>query len=367
MPRLASRERLNFSRLPEVLELPDLIAVQRESFNHFIEEGIAEVLADISPIEDFTGTLKLELADHVFDPPKHSEDECRERDMTYARPLFVTARFMNAQTGEIKEQTVFMGDFPMMTDRGTFIINGTERIVVSQLVRSPGVYFNISPDKTQPEKDVVDAKVIPGRGAWLEFEVDKKDIVYVRIDRKRKQPVTILLKALGFGESPEELATLILDPNGAPYQSMLNTLDKDNTENAEAAFIDIYRKLRPGEPPTPDSARQLLENLFFNPKRYDMAKVGRHKVGKKLVDEYKKLPLAKYQLKAPNADPEKGPVDYQLSRADILATVSYLVKLHSNDQPDDYFRDDIDHFGNRRVRSVGELIQNQVRDRKSVV
>ncbi len=361
MPRLASRERLNFSRLPEVLELPDLIAVQRESFNHFIDEGIAEVLADISPIEDFTATLKLELADHVFDPPKHSEDECRERDMTYARPLFVTARFMNAQTGEIKEQTVFMGDFPMMTDRGTFIINGTERIVVSQLVRSPGVYFNISPDKTQPEKDVVDAKVIPGRGAWLEFEVDKKDIVFVRIDRKRKQPVTILLKALGFGESPEELATLILDPNGAPYQSMLNTLDKDNTENAEAAFIDIYRKLRPGEPPTPDSARQLLENLFFNPKRYDMAKVGRHKVGKKLADEYKKLPLAKYDLKAPNADPEKGAVDYQLSRADILATVSYLVKLHSNDQPDDYFRDDIDHFGNRRVRSVGELIQNQVR------
>jgi DNA-directed RNA polymerase subunit beta len=361
LPRLASRERLSFSRLPEVLELPDLIAVQRESFDHFIEEGIAEVLADISPIEDFTGTLKLELADHVFDPPKHSEDECRERDMTFARPLFVTARFMNAATGEIKEQTVFMGDFPMMTNRGTFIINGTERIVVSQLVRSPGVYFGINPDKISPEKDIVDAKIIPGRGAWLEFEVDKKDIAYVRIDRKRKQPVTILLKALGFGESPEELAGLILDPNGQPYQSMLNTIEKDNTENAEAAFIDIYRKLRPGEPPTPDSARQLLENLFFNPKRYDMAKVGRHKVGKKLVDEYKKLPLSKYDLKTPNADPEKGPVDYQLSRADILATVSYLVKLHSNDQPDEYFADDIDHFGNRRVRSVGELIQNQVR------
>jgi DNA-directed RNA polymerase subunit beta len=281
--------------------------------------------------------------------------------MTFARPLFVTARFMNATTGEIKEQTVFMGDFPMMTDRGTFIINGTERIVVSQLVRSPGVYFNIGPDKTQPEKDIVDAKVIPGRGAWLEFEVDKKDIAYVRIDRKRKQPVTVLLKALGFGETEEELLNLILDPNGNPYDSMRNTLDKDNTEDAEAAFIDIYRKLRPGEPPTPDSARQLLENLFFNPKRYDMAKVGRHKVSKKLVDEYKKLPLSKFDLTVPNADPEKGPVDYQLSRADILATVSYLIKLHSNDQPDDYFRDDIDHFGNRRVRSVGELIQNQVR------
>jgi DNA-directed RNA polymerase subunit beta len=344
-----------------VLELPDLIAVQRQSFNHFVEEGIAEVLADISPIEDFTGTLKLELADHVFDPPKHTEDECREKDMTYARPLFVTARFMNAATGEIKEQTVFMGDFPMMTDRGTFIINGTERIVVSQLVRSPGVYFGINPDKTQPEKDIVDAKIIPGRGAWLEFEVDKKDIAYVRVDRKRKQPVTILLKALGFGETDEELLGLILDRDGNPYDSIANTLAKDNTASAEDAFIDIYRKLRPGEPPTPDSARQLLENLFFNPKRYDMAKVGRHKVSKKLADEYPKLPLKSFELTIPNADPEKGPVDYQLSRADILATVSYLVKLHANDQPDDYFPDDIDHFGNRRVRSVGELIQNQVR------
>src|SRR5205085_2218296 len=207
------------------------------------------------------------------------EQECRERDMTYARPLFVTARFMNAATGEIKEQTVFMGDFPMMTDRGTFIINGTERIVVSQLVRSPGVYFGISPDKTSPEKD--------------------------------------------------------------------------HTENAEAAFIDIYRKLRPGEPPTPDSARGLLENLFFNPKRYDMAKVGRHKVSKKLLDEYPKLGLERFDLKPPKDK------EFTLSRADILATVSYLVKLHNNDP--EYYPDDIDHFGNRRVRSVGELIQNQVR------
>ena len=359
MPRLASRERLSFSNLPEVLPLPDLIAVQRDSFQWFIDEGIAEVLSDISPIEDFTGTLKLELSDHVFDPPKHSEDECRQRDMTYARPLFVTARFMNATTGEIKEQTVFMGDFPMMTDRGTFIINGTERIVVSQLVRSPGVYFGITPDKTQPEKDVVDAKMIPGRGAWLEFEVDKKDIAYVRIDRKRKQPVTILLKALGFGESDDELLHLILDANGNPYESIRNTLEKDNTTTVDEAFIDIYRKLRPGEPPTPDSARQLLENLFFNPKRYDMAKVGRHKVSKKLRDEYAKLPLKQLGLDVPNADPEAGPLDFQLTKADILATVSYLVKLHNNDP--DYYRDDIDHFGNRRVRSVGELIQNQVR------
>ena len=218
MASLASRERLSFSKLHEVLELPDLIAVQRESFEWFLEQGVAEVLADISPIEDFTGQLKLELSDHIFDPPKYSEDECRERDMTYARPLFVTARFMNAQTGEIKEQTVFMGDFPMMTDRGTFIINGTERIVVSQLVRSPGVYFGINPDKTSPEKDIVDAKMIPGRGAWLEFEVDKKDIVYVRIDRKRKQPVTVLLKALGFGETDEELAQPHPRPAGQPLR-----------------------------------------------------------------------------------------------------------------------------------------------------
>ncbi|MBM3673526.1 MAG: DNA-directed RNA polymerase subunit beta [Actinobacteria bacterium] len=354
--RLASRERFSFGQLREVLQLPNLIAVQRESFAWFLEQGVADVLRDISPIEDFTGQLKLELTDPVFDPPKNSEAECRVNDLTYHRPLFVTARFMNAGTGEIKEQAVFLGDFPVMTDRGTFIINGTERIVVSQLVRSPGVYFDINPDKTSPEKDVVSAKIIPGRGAWLEFEVDKKNVVYARIDRKRKQPVTVLLKALGFGESEEELLNLLLDPQGRPYDSMRNTLDKDHTEDADAAFIDIYRKLRPGEPPTPDSARNLIESLFFNPKRYDMAKVGRHKVSKKLSDEYPKLGSV-----VPNADPEAGPVDYTLQRADVLATVSYLVKLHANDQPNDYFPDDIDHFGNRRVRSVGELITNQVR------
>src|SRR5258705_3289136 len=221
------------------MPVPDLVAVQRDSFKWFLEEGIDETLTDISPIEDFTGSLKLELADPEFEPPKYSEEECKEKDMTFSRPLFVTARFMNAKTGEIKEQTVFMGDFPMMTERGTFIINGTERIVVSQLVRSPGVYFGISPDKTSPEKDLVDAKMIPGRGAWLEFEVDKKDIVYVRIDRKRKQPVTVLLKALGFGESPEELLNLVLDSQGNPYESIRNTLEKDHTEDADAAYIDI--------------------------------------------------------------------------------------------------------------------------------
>ncbi len=359
MARLASRERLSFSKLREVKDLPNLIEVQTDSFHWFLEEGVAEVMRDISPIEDFTGQLKLELTDHVFDPPKHSEDECRERDMTYARPLFVTARFMNAQTGEIKEQTVFMGDFPMMTARGTFIINGTERIVVSQLVRSPGVYFGVNADKTAPEKEIVDAKVIPSRGAWLEFEVDKRDVVYVRIDRKRKQPVTVLLKALGFGETDEELLQLITDEKGQPYESMRNTLEKDHTASVDEAFIDIYRKLRPGEPPTPDSARALLENLFFNSKRYDQAKVGRHKVSKKLSKEYPLLGLKRFDLEIPNANVENRSGDFTLTKADILATVSYLVKLHNRDAG--YFPDDIDHFGNRRVRTVGELIQNQLR------
>ena len=349
---------MSFGKIREVKELPHLIAVQVDSFDWFLEDGIREVLTDISPIEDFAGTLQLELSEPQFDPPKHSEEECREKDMTFSRPLFVVARFLNRQTGEIKEQSVFMGDFPMMTDRGTFIINGTERIVVSQLVRSPGVYFGLSADKTAPEKDIVDAKIIPGRGAWLEFEIDKKDIVYVRIDRKRKQPVTVLLRALGFGESDDELLHLFTDDQGRPFESMRLTLEKDNTKTAEDAYIDIYRKLRPGEPPTPDSARSLIENLFFNTKRYDQAKVGRHKVTKKLGDEYAKVPLKRFDIETPTGpgDDESG---FVLSKADILAAVSYLVKLHANEAG--YFPDDIDHFGNRRVRTVGELITNQVR------
>ena len=354
MDRSAPRERYSFAKLREVLPLPDLIAIQRDSFKWFLDDGVAEVLSDISPIEDFTGALRLELSEHQFEPPKYAEEDCREQDMTFSRPLFVTARFMNSQTGEIKEQTVFMGDFPMMTDKGTFIINGTERVVVSQLVRSPGVYFGVNPDKTNPEKDVVDAKVIPGRGAWLEFEVDKRDVVYVRVDRKRKQPVTVLLKALGFGETDEELGRLFIDPEtGEPFESIKNTLEKDSTGSVEDALLDIYRKLRPGEPPSAESARSLIENLFFNPKRYDLAKVGRHKSLKKLGSEYDKIPLAELDLEVPEID------EFTLSRSDVLAVVSYLVKLHA--RVPDYWDDDIDHFGNRRIRSVGELIQNQVR------
>ena len=360
MASLASRERLSFSKLREVLELPDLIAVQRQSFEWFLEEGVAEVLADISPIEDFTGQLKLELSDHIFDPPKYSEDECRQRDMTYARPLFVTARFMNAQTGEIKEQTVFMGDFPMMTDRGTFIINGTERIVVSQLVRSPGVYFGINPDKTSPEKDIVDAKMIPGRGAWLEFEVDKKDIVYVRIDRKRKQPVTVLLKALGFGETDEELAqphrsTRRATPTSRCATRSRRTTPRTPTPRSSTSTASCARASR--RRPTPRVRCSRTSSSTRSATTWPRSAATRCR--RSCATSTPSSRSRSYDLTIPNADPEAGPVDYQLSKADILATVSYLVKLHNNDA--DYYPDDIDHFGNRRVRSVGELIQNQVR------
>lgn len=339
--RPATRDRLSFAKLSEVQPLPDLIAIQRDSFRSFLEQGLGETLTDISPIEDFTGTLALEFGEHHFEDPKHGVDECRNEGWTYSAPLHVVARFMNRETGEIKEQTVFMGDFPIMTNDGTFIINGTERVVVSQLVRSPGVYFDASYDKAA-DKDIFSCKVIPGRGAWLEFEIDKKDTVGVRVDRKRRQNVTVLLKALGFG-GDAEIAKLF-----GNAESIQNTLEKDHVETAEDALVDMYRKLRPGEPPTADLARNLIEGLFFNPKRYDLAKVGRYKVNKKLADEYKKLKL----------DPptqEEG----VLTKEDILAAVSYLVKLHANEL--DYETDDIDHFGNRRVRSVGELIQNQVR------
>jgi DNA-directed RNA polymerase subunit beta len=334
----ALRERRSFSKLTEVLPPPNLISVQKESFKWFLEEGLGETLRDISPIEDFTGNLALEFIEHRFEEPKFNEDECKDKDMTFSRPLFVTAAFMNKETGEIKEQTVFMGDFPMMTDKGTFIINGTERVVVSQLVRSPGVYFDKSIDKTS-DKDIYACKVIPARGAWLEFESDKKDMIGVRIDRKRRQNVTVLLKALGYGDD----AAILKLFDGA--ESIAATLEKDAIETEEEALMDIYRKLRPGEPPTVESARALLENLFFNPKRYDLARVGRYKVNKKLGFKHDEKTIQEF-----------GPI---LRKDDILATIRYLVKLHAQDP--DYETDDIDHFGNRRIRPVGELIQNQIR------
>jgi DNA-directed RNA polymerase subunit beta len=343
--RSAVRDRYSFANLDEVRELPDLIAIQRDSFHWFLDQGLAETFRDISPIEDFTGQLRLELEFDAHDvdlrpPPKFTVEECKEKDMTYSAPIFVRARFMNATTGEIKEQTVFMGDFPMMTDKGTFIINGTERVVVSQLVRSPGVYFDQAVDKTT-DKDVFSVKIIPSRGAWLEFDVDKRDTVGVRIDRKRRQPVTVLLKALGW-------TTEQIRERFSFSEILLTTLEKDHTAGTDEALLDIYRKLRPGEPPTKESAQALLENLFFKDKRYDLAKVGRYKVNKKLGLE---LP---YDVGV-------------LTEDDIVTTIEYLVRLHAgettmggeNEVPVEV--DDIDHFGNRRLRTVGELIQNQIR------
>jgi DNA-directed RNA polymerase subunit beta len=371
------RNRVSFAKLDEVLPLPDLVAIQKESFDWLLSEGIKEVLEEVSPIEDFTEQFQLYFGRHEFRQMKSSEEECRDKDITYASPLFVEATFVNKVTGEIKEQEVFMGDFPVMTARGTFIINGTERVVVSQLVRSPGVYFSRELDKTS-DRDVFIAKIIPGRGAWLEFDVDKKETVGVRIDRKRRQNVTVLLKALGW--TSDEIMTLF---DNAP--SIQLTLEKDHVETQDEALEDIYRKLRPGEPPTAESAKTLLENLFFNPKRYDLAKVGRHKVDKKLglpAGELQKQLRAHHKALGELDNPDKkgweqfkhrvfsaqqkdelggGAPKYKgvLTYEDMLKTVAYLVKLHAGEEG--YDPDDIDHFGNRRIRSVGELIQNQIR------
>ncbi len=328
------RQRRTFAKIPEILDVPNLIAIQTDSFKWFLEEGLNETFQDISPIEDFTGTLAVEFGGHEFGDAKYSVEECKEKDMSFQAPLFVEVRFINKETGEIKEQQVFMGDFPLMTDRGTFIINGTERVVVSQLVRSPGVYYAEERDKTT-DKIIYTTKVIPARGAWLELETDKRDIVSVRIDRKRKQPVTVLIKALGIAETRDEILELF---GGA--ECIKRTLEKDFTETREEALIEIYKRLRPGEPPTVESARSLLDGLFFNPQRYDLAKVGRYKLNKKLELE---IPMEQLTL----------------TNEDILAAVQYLVKLW--DGADGFETDDIDHFGNRRVRSVGELIQNQFR------
>ena len=272
--------------------------------------GLEEVLAELSPIEDFSGSMSLSFSDPRFDEVKAPVDECKDKDMTYAAPLFVTAEFINNNTGEIKSQTVFMGDFPMMTEKGTFIINGTERVVVSQLVRSPGVYFDETIDKST-EKTLHSVKVIPGRGAWLEFDVDKRDTVGVRIDRKRRQPVTVLLKALGW--TSEQIAERF-----GFSEIMMSTLEKDNTAGTDEALLDIYRKLRPGEPPTKESAQTLLENLFFKEKRYDLARVGRYKVNKKL-----------------GLNAGEPITSSTLTEEDIVATIEYLVRLHAGRDHDD--------------------------------
>ena len=346
--------RVSFAKLREPLEVPNLLALQTESFEWLVgakawkdrqsdptPSGLDEILEEISPIEDFSGNLSLSFMDPRFDDVKANEEECRDKDMTYSAPLFVTAEFMNAETGEIKSQTVFMGDFPMMTSKGTFIINGTERVVVSQLVRSPGVYFDRTLDKTAG-KEVFAVKVIPSRGAWLEFDIDKRDTIGVRIDRKRRQPVTVLLKALGWD-------TERIREKFAWSPVLLATLEKDHIAGTDEALLDIYRKLRPGEPPTKESAQALLENLFFKDKRYDLAKVGRYKLNKKL---------------GLNSPISVG----TLTEDDLISTVEYLLRLHEGQdswtirgQNLPVETDDIDHFGNRRLRTVGELIQNQIR------
>src|SRR5690606_15310565 len=385
------RERRSFARIQEVLEMPNLIELQRQSYQWFLNEGLREMFADISPITDFTGNLVLEFIDHSLGEPKHSVQDCKERDLTYAAPLRVKVRLINRETGEVKEQEVFMGDFPLMTEQGTFIINGAERVVVSQLVRSPGVYYSESVDNNG--NTIYTATVIPNRGAWLEFESDAGGAIYVRVDRTRKLPATALLRALGFETDARILE--ILGDNAV----VRSTLDKDSTRSRKDALIEIYKRLRPGEPPTEESARSLLESLFFDPKRYDLAAVGRYKLNKKLSIRHRLVGTTALE---PIADPETGEILVEAGQRitrqmaqkvaqagvrsarvansqgqelvvlsngapdtgrrtivpdDIAAAVNYMVNLFYGVG----HTDDIDHLGNRRLRSVGELLQNQFR------
>ncbi|WP_100374437.1 DNA-directed RNA polymerase subunit beta [Bacillus sp. FJAT-45037] len=411
------RQRRSYARINEVLELPNLIEIQTASYQWFLDEGLREMFQDISPIQDFTGNLVLEFIDYSLGEPKYPVDESKERDVTYAAPLRVKVRLINKETGEVKEQEVFMGDFPLMTETGTFVINGAERVIVSQLVRSPSVYYSQKTDKNG--KKGFTATVIPNRGAWLELETDAKDIVYVRIDRTRKIPVTVLLRALGFGSDQE-----IIDLLGED-EYLRNSLEKDNTDSTEKALLEIYERLRPGEPPTVENAKSLLDSRFFDPKRYDLANVGRYKLNKKL---HIKNRLFNQRLAETLVDPETGeviaeegtvldrrtldrilpnlennigfrtahasggvvddseinlqsikiyaPDDQEgeqviriignglverevkhITTSDILASINYFFNLlHGVGDTDD-----IDHLGNRRLRSVGELLQNQFR------
>lgn len=387
------RERRSYARISEALELPDLIEVQRSSYDWFLSQGLRETFQDISPITDFTGNLVLEFFDYSLGEPKYSVEDCKERDATYSVPLKVKVRLIHKETGEVKEQEVFMGDFPKMTENGTFIINGAERVIVSQLVRSPGVYFDRQPDPTGATgKELVSATIIPNRGTWLEFESDINDHIYVRVDRTRKIPVTVLLKAIGYSSSQDILELYDHDPR------ILGLLEKDHTDSTMTALLEIYKRLRPGEPLNVDNARNLFESLFFDSKRYDFAHVGRYKVNKKLSLLNR---LVNQRLAEDVTDPVSGEVLYpadtivdeeaavkmqenniirvrikhrdstvlvisngnvslgekHLVKEDIVATINYIVNLM------DYVgqADDIDHLGNRRLRSVGELLQNQFR------
>jgi len=345
--------RLSFAKIPKVLDIPDLLIIQKDSFKWFIEEGLKEILDEISPIEDFSGRFSLEFLNHYFEEPLKTLDECKITDSTYSQPLYVTAQFLDRETGQIKQQTVFLGDFPIMSDTGTFIINGTERVIVSQLVRSPGVYFSQEIDKTS-DKEVFIGKMIPGRGAWLEFDTDKRDTLGVRVDRKRRQHITGFLMALDVIENKEDAIELLGD-----YPSVRNTIERDPDTTREAALIDLYRKLRPGEPATVESARNLVKQMFYTPKRYDLTKVGRYKVEQKLGRQYGEKDAESYTTED----------DGMLRIEDMIDSIKYVIALHAGE--DSFINnkgseipvrlDDIDHFGNRRIRTVGELVQNQVR------
>ena len=345
--------RLSFAKIPKVLDIPDLLIIQKDSFKWFIEEGLKEILDEISPIEDFSGRFSLEFLNHYFEEPLKTLEDCKITDSTYSQPLYVTAQFLDRETGQIKQQTVFLGDFPIMSDTGTFIINGTERVIVSQLVRSPGVYFSQEIDKTS-DKEVFIGKMIPGRGAWLEFDTDKRDTLGVRVDRKRRQHITGFLMALDVIENKEDAIDLLGD-----YPSVRNTIERDPDTTREAALIDLYRKLRPGEPATVESARNLVKQMFYTPKRYDLTKVGRYKVEQKLGRQYGEKDAESYTTED----------DGMLRIEDMIDSIKYVIALHAGE--DSFINnkgkeipvrlDDIDHFGNRRIRTVGELVQNQVR------
>lgn len=330
MIKCGKRERLSYSRISEVIELPNLIEVQTNSYDWFLKEGLREALLEVFPIEDFTGNLRLDFIDYYLGEPKYSVQECKERDASYQAPLKLKVRLTDKENGEVRESDVYMGDLPLMTDKGTFIINGAERVVVSQLVKSPGVYFNDRVDISG--KTLYGATIIPNRGAWFELEMDTPGAVYTRIDKTRKIPVTVLLRCLGF-ESDEDILGLY---NGD--ETIVRTLEKDTTKNREEALIEFYRRLRPGELATVDGAQQLLNNLFFDPRRYDLAAVGRYKINKKL------------NLNIPDEI-------RHLTTEDITATIGYLLGLVRGEGKVDI----IDHLGNRRLRSVGELLQNQFR------
>ncbi len=333
--------RVSYGRIPEMLPVADLIETQIRSFNRFKREGLRELFEEINPITDYTGkNYELKFLDYEFGQPKFDKEECRNRDMTFAAPLRINTRLTirtGENAGEIKESEVFMGDFPIMTEEGTFIVNGTERVVVSQLVRSPGIYFTSSEDRASGRM-LYAAKLIPNRGAWLEIETSGKDILTVKIDRKRKIPVTTLVRALGYG-SNNEIKQLFADvDNNAEHKFIQSTLDKDSSTDVNDALVEMYKKIRPGDPPTVDNARALMTSLFFNPRRFDLSKVGRFKLNRRLglgTDMNIRT----------------------LSNDDFIAIIRKLIELNNGTgEPDD-----IDHLGNRRVRAVGELLQNQFR------